>query len=108
MGGVKKKSISQVGKAQALDRRKEKKDVKTHQKSKRDVIMPNIDKKQAFKIFKPMRAITIYNTAKALNIKVSVASALLKSLVAKGILIKIGGHSGHTVYTIVDTKSESS
>jgi len=105
LGGPKKKSIAQVDKTQEIEKKKEKsKEVKTMQKIKRDIIMPNIDEEQAFKIFEPMKAITIYSTAKAFNIKGSVASVLLRSLESKGFLKKFGGYSGHYVYTIVNLK----
>ncbi|MCP8304958.1 MAG: hypothetical protein H3Z50_05780 [archaeon] len=106
MGGVKKRSIAKVEKARSIDRRKEReRDVKAPvKKVKREIAMPNIDEEQAIKVFKPMKAITVYSTAKAFNIKASVASMLLRSLESKGILKKFGGHSGHFVYTIVDAK----
>jgi small subunit ribosomal protein S25e len=100
MGGTKKKPISQAEKAQAIAVKKQEKEAKAPQKIKRDITMPKIDEKQAIKIFGPMKAITVYNTAKTLNIKASVASALLKSLEAKGILRKFGGYSGHYVYAL--------
>ncbi|MCP8310836.1 MAG: hypothetical protein L6M37_03740 [Candidatus Methylarchaceae archaeon HK02M1] len=106
MGGVKKRSISKVEKARSIDRKKEMgRDTKGPvKKVKKDIAMPNIDEEQAIKMFRPMKAVTVYNTAKALNIKASVASALLRNLESKGILKKFGGYSGHFVYTIVDVK----
>ncbi|MEM3383727.1 MAG: hypothetical protein QXL52_01170 [Nitrososphaerales archaeon] len=103
MGGTKKKPISQAEKAQAIATKKQEKEAKTPQKVKRDVAMPRIDEKQAIKIFGPMKAITVYNTAKMLNIRASVASALLRSLESKGILKKFGGYSGHYVYAMAST-----
>ncbi|MEM3437588.1 MAG: hypothetical protein QXP55_03510 [Nitrososphaerales archaeon] len=101
MGGTKKKSISQAEKAQLIATKKQQKETKTPQKVKRDIIMPKIDEKQIIKVFGPMKAITVYNTAKILNVRASVASALLRSLENKGILKKFGGYSGHYVYALV-------
>ncbi len=102
MGGTKKKSISQAEKAQAAPKQ-EKKEVKGPQKVKKEIFMPKMDEPQAIKVFGPIKAITVYNTAKVLNLKASIASALLRSLESKGILKKFGGYSGHYVYVL--TKS---
>jgi small subunit ribosomal protein S25e len=102
MGGTKKKSISQAEKAQAVSGGKldkKGKDSKSH-RVRREPVAPRIEESQAKSIFGPLKAITIYNTAKTLNIRASVASSLLKSLEAKGILHKFGGYSGHFVYEL--------
>lgn len=100
MGGTKKKSISQAEKAQVMAAKKREKETKTSQKIKRDVVIPKIDENQAIKLFGPMKAITVYNVAKTLNVRASIASALLRSLESKGILKKFGGYSGHYVYAL--------
>jgi small subunit ribosomal protein S25e len=100
MGGVKKKTLSQADKTQAATAKKPEKEARAPQKAKRDIAMPKMDENQAIKLLGPMKAITVYNTAKALNIKASVASALLRTLESKGILRKYGGFSGHYVYAL--------
>ena len=101
MGGTKKKSISQAEKAQAVGGGKleKKKESKLH-RERREPVAPKIEEAQAKSIFGPLKAITINNTAKALNIRASIASTLLKSLEAKGIVRKFGGYSGHFVYEL--------
>jgi small subunit ribosomal protein S25e len=103
MGGTKKKSISQAEKAQAVGGgrlEKKGKDSKLLHRARREPVAPRIEESQAKTIFGPLKAITISNTAKTLNIKASIASSLLKSLEAKGILRKFGGYSGHFVYEL--------
>ena len=104
MGGTKKKSLAQAQKAQDLTAKKKEKETNTIKKLKRDIMMPKLDENEAIKIFKPLKAITIYNTSNTLNIKASVASALLKNLESKGFLTKIGGYSGNYIYTLSKEK----
>ena len=102
MGGQKKKTISKSEKKPKIE------PIKTEKKNKSKlakiqiiVTVPKMDEKEAAKTFLPMKAITIYSTAKSLGINASLANKLIKKLEGKGILEKIGGYGGHYVYKYV-------
>lgn len=101
MGGTKKKPLSQVEKAQAAAPKPEKKEKETKtsgQKVKLSAIA-RVDEQQALKSLSQLKAITIYAAAKALGVNASVASSLLRSLESKNLIGKVGGFSGHYVYS---------
>ena len=105
MGGSKKKSISQVEKAQSVSAKGSEK------KGKRDIsatkfaeFLREIPEQQIIKNLTEIKAITAYNAAKALNTNASIATALLRDLESKGLASKAGGSSGHYVYRLT-TKS---
>lgn len=105
MGGQKKKSLAKS------DKRKKPEPIKIEKKGKlrninlKAVIdVPKMDALEAAKTFVPMKAITIYATAKTLGINASLANRLLKDLESKKILEKVGGYSGHYVYKFVQNK----
>ena len=99
MGGQKKKTISKS------EKKSKSEPIKTGKKNKSKftkmqpiVTVPKMDEKEAAKTFLPMKAITIYSTAKSLGINASLANRLIKNLEGKGILEKVGGYGGHYVY----------
>lgn len=105
MGGQKKKAITKS------DKKKKPEPIKIEKKGKlrnidlkAKIDVPKMDAAEAAKTFVPMKAITIYSTAKSLGINASLANKLLKDLESKKILEKVGGYSGHYVYKFV--KSE--
>lgn len=106
MGGTKKKPISQAEKAQSISTKKpEKKSSReaklSQQQSKGQALLaPRLDEKQATKILGPLKAITIYSAARAMDVNPSVASSVLRSLESKAILKRTGGYSGHYVYAL--------
>ena len=102
LGGQKKKTISKS------EKKSKPEPIKTDKKSKSKlaklqtiVTVPKIDEKEAAKTFVPMKAITIYSTAKSLGINASLANRLIKNLEGKGILTKDGGYGGHYVYKYI-------
>jgi small subunit ribosomal protein S25e len=102
LGGQKKKTISKS------EKKSKPEPIKTNKKSKSKlaklqtiVTVPKIDEKEAAKTFLPMKAITIYSTAKSLGINASLANRLIKNLEGKGILTKVGGYGGHYVYKYI-------
>jgi small subunit ribosomal protein S25e len=116
MGGTKRKPISQAEKSQSVSEKKsagpqgsggspekKAKEVKlAHQQAKQQaLVMPRIDEKNLQKTsFGGMKAITVYGTAKVLGVNASVATAFLRNLESKNLLRKVGGFSGHYVYTL--------
>ena len=105
MGGTKKKPIAKAEKARAIEEKKPEKkgkEAKVAQQIQKhnSLLMPRLDDKQISQIFRNMKAVTVYSTAKTLEVNASVASALLRSLEAKRLLMKVGGYSGHYVYRL--------
>jgi len=106
MGGVKKKTLAGMEKEQARkeaeEREKERK--KEKGKTKAGGAQPNLTfslkDEEVINSLKGLKAITIHAAAKAFNVKTSVAAATLKSMEAKGLVKKVGGFSGHYVYSL--------
>jgi len=110
MGGVKKKPITQVEKAQELERRKkrEKESRSAQSLTSQGITVPILDEKKAAKVFESMKAVTVYATAKSLGVNASIANMLLKNLESKGILQNVGGYSGHYVYRYLGSSLKGS
>ncbi len=112
MGGAKKKTLAQAEKQQDGEQAKEGKEEKRSgkgrssqmQSSIKNMAIPKLEVSEAAKIFGPMKAVTIYSTAKTLGINASLAWGLIKNLEAKGVLKREGGYSGHYVYRYVGTE----
>lgn len=99
LGGQKKKTIAKSDKNKKTEPIKIEKKGKSRQKNlQTTTTVPDMDATEAAKTFIPMKAITIYSTAKTLSINASLANILLKNLENKKILEKAGGYSGHYVY----------
>jgi small subunit ribosomal protein S25e len=115
MGGTKKKSMSQAEKSQgaqeaaqggAAPKKPEKKTAKEArfaqaQAKQQALIAPKMDEKQLLKILSPMKAITLYGTARALSLNAAIASQTLRNLESKNVIRKVGGYSGHYIYAVV-------
>jgi len=102
MGGAKKKSLTQAEKAQLVAQRKaekQKKEVAKAKKEKRPVYLSSLNEKEVEKAIKDLKAITVHSLARTLGISASLANSLIKSLEAKNVIRKVGGYSGHYVYT---------
>lgn len=102
MGGVKKKPISAMEKRQVVLQQKEEKKKKEEetQAAKGARAPASVSEEDVLKVVSSLKAVTIYTIANKLNIKASVANQILKSLVQKGKIEKVGGFSGHYVYAI--------
>ncbi len=105
MGGVKKKPISAMEKMQRRlqeeeERRRKKKGVVVQKKKESPHVLPTASDEEVLKMLAPLKAITVYTVARTLNIKASVANQLLRNLLQKGKIEKVGGFSGHYVYAI--------
>ena len=69
---------------------------------------PNTEKKEvaveinendATKIVQNSKVITIHDLARQTNVKISTANAFIKKLVENGTVKRVGGFSGHHVYS---------
>jgi len=108
LGGTKKKPLAQAEKTQsktdepkkAEEKKSGKADKSLQQQKLQSISIPKMDDSQVAKIFGGMKAITIYKTAKALNINASVATTFLKGLESKSTIKRVGGYSGHYIWQL--------
>lgn len=107
MGGTKKKTLASMEKTQNEEgetqadgskKKPEKTKAAVGERRKVDVLMPKIGDQELMKALGSQKAITIYGAARSLNVSASVARTILGSLESKGMLMKIGGFSGHYVW----------
>jgi small subunit ribosomal protein S25e len=103
MGGTKKKTVASMEKEQERKVVEEKSKEKKGSKPSR-AIQPqyslNVREEDAVAQLAPLKAITIYSAAKALGVKASISSPLLRSMAEKGLIDRVGGFSGHYVYAV--------
>lgn len=110
MGGTKKKTLASMEKSQeedAADASKAGGKKKTAAKETKgpgerrrvEVLMPRMSDQDLMKSLHQSKAITIYSAARSLNVNASVARAIMASLEAKGLVRRIGGFSGHYVWS---------
>ena len=111
MGGTKKKSMSQADKAQQAQdaaqgaKKPEKKTGKDarlaqQQAKQQALIAPKLDEKQLVKALSPLKAITVYGTAKTLGLNAAIATQTLRNLETKNAIRRVGGYSGHYIYAV--------
>jgi small subunit ribosomal protein S25e len=62
-----------------------------------------VDEKAALSAMRELKAVTLYSLARALGVRASVASHLIRSFEARGLLKRVAGFQGHHVYTLVDS-----
>ena len=60
-----------------------------------------VEESQGRKTLQNMKAITTQGFARASGVKISVANSYIKSLESKGVIMSIGGYSGHKVYRLI-------
>jgi small subunit ribosomal protein S25e len=60
-----------------------------------------VEEPQGRKTLQNMKAITTQGFARASGVKISVANSYIKSLESKGVIMSIGGYSGHKVYRLI-------
>jgi small subunit ribosomal protein S25e len=114
MCGTKKKPISQAEKSQSVmtkkggtsggaggasDKKTKEVRLARQQAKQQALVAPKIDDKGLQKTLGNMKAITMYGTAKALGLNASVASYLLRTLESRNVIKKVGGFSGHYIYS---------
>ena len=109
MGGTKKKTLASMEKSQddsATAAGGEEKGKKKGEKTKVvgdrkrvDVMMPRSNDQELLRSLTSLRAITIYGAARSLSVNAAVAKVIISSLESKGLLRRVGGFSGHYVWT---------
>ncbi|HZW58145.1 MAG TPA: hypothetical protein VFF30_17790 [Nitrososphaerales archaeon] len=120
MGGTKKKSISAADRSQSASesgqqsptKKPEKKTAKeaklaAQQAKQQALVAPKLDDKQIMKSLSPLRAITVYGTARALGLNAAIAAQTLRNLEAKNVIHRVGGYSGHYIYAIAEQTTSS-
>ncbi len=105
MGGVKKRSITSEERAQAKQAEEQSSKAKQEKKGgrlqKREEYRDRVrDEKEALNQLKTSKSLTLYSVARMLGITASAANQFLRSLEAKGVIVKVGGFSGHRIYKI--------
>lgn len=109
MGGVKKKSLASMEKSQdtqenpqdegASKGKKSKEKSAPQQRKQLSFLPPKQGESELLKTLTPLRAITVYTASRALGVNASVASAVIKDLESKNMLTRVGGFSGHGVWS---------
>ena len=110
MGGVKKKSLASMEKSQDSQEsgqeqaapakgKKTKEKAGPQQKKQLSFLPPRMSDAEFLKALTPLKAITVYTAARALGVNASVASGVLRDLESKRMLTKVGGFSGHGVWS---------
>ena len=113
MGGTKKKSLSAADKSQSASesgvqsgaKKPEKKTAKeakfaAQQAKQQALVTPKLDDKQLLKTLSPLKAITVYGTARALGLNAAIATQTLRNLESKNVIKRVGGYSGHYIYAV--------
>lgn len=111
MGGVKRKSMASMEKQQdAQDEAQqpgaapkgkkgtEKKSAPQQQK-KLPFLAPKMTDQEMLKTLAPLKSITIFSASRALGVNSSIANTLIRTLESKKMLLRVGGFSGHYVWT---------
>jgi ribosomal protein S25 len=113
LGGVKKKSLASMEKKQdskdtepqagaAPKGKKEKEQKAAPQQQKRlPFLVPKMTEDDMMKSLAPLRAITVYSASRALGVNASIATGLLRNLEGKRLISKVGGFSGHVVWSVM-------
>jgi small subunit ribosomal protein S25e len=110
MGGTKKRTLASMEKSQddnatsasGGDEKGKKKTEKTKvvgERKRVDVLMPRLNDQELMKSLAALKAITIYGAAKSLSVNAAVARTVLSSLESKGLVKRVGGYSGHYIWT---------
>jgi len=103
MGGSKNKSPAQKQKSQdKTDSKKDggkkgKKDSGSKKPSKSKITV-TLNEAEAMKIIGHAKVVTVQDLARQTGVKISAANEFLKKSLEKGIVKRIGGHSGHHIY----------
>jgi small subunit ribosomal protein S25e len=112
VGGTKKRTLASMEKSQddsatsaaGGDEKGKKKTEKTKvvgERKRVDVLMPKMNDQELLKSLASIKAITIYGAARSLSVNASVARIVLSSLESKGLVKRVGGFSGHYIWTTI-------
>ena len=66
---------------------------------KNEVLMPRSSDQDLLKSLVQLKAITIYGAARSLGVNASVAKVVISNLETKGLVKRVGGFSGHYVWS---------
>ncbi|MCX8175726.1 MAG: hypothetical protein N3E48_00655 [Candidatus Bathyarchaeota archaeon] len=96
MGGVKRRSITSMEKAQKLREEKEKMEARKKktaipEKKAQNVTLPRIDEKTLINEIKKMKIVTPSTIASTFSLRVSIAKDFLEELRKKGIIELVSG-----------------
>lgn len=69
------------------------------QQKKLPFLIPKMTEQEMVKTLTPLKAITVLSAARALGVNSSIASGVLRGLEGKKLITKVGGFSGHYVWT---------
>jgi ribosomal protein S25 len=106
MGGQKKRNISQMDKAQQIQEKKSDEDKKAKTRrpatdiKRRGVDLPNLNDEKLISEIKKLKVLTPYAVSSQLNVKISLAKALLRELENKNIIKPIEGNSRIRIYQV--------
>jgi ribosomal protein S25 len=107
VGGAKKKSLAQIEKAQAMQKKKEEmKKTKAKaavEKKSRGIDMPNIREPRFLTELSKLGAVTPYSLASQFNLRISVAKDLLEELEREKLVRAVGGGSRIKIYQVAAT-----
>lgn len=79
---------------------KEAKAAAPQQKKILPFLAPKMSESDMMKTLTPLKAITIYTASRALGVNSSIANSVLKGLEGKQMIMRVGGFSGHYVWTV--------
>ena len=106
MGGSKNATPAKQDKAQGS------KDTKDSKKSRKDKgesgprkaeVTVVVNEKEAMKIIKNSKVVTVHDLARQTGVKISAANAFLIDSTKKGLVKRVGGYSGHHIYQAVSS-----
>lgn len=80
--------------------KKKEKEMKQLVQKKLTMVPPRLSDADFVKTLTPVKAITIYSAARALGVSAAVAKGVLSGLESRGLVAKVGGFSGHYVWTV--------
>jgi small subunit ribosomal protein S25e len=109
MGSVKKKPLAAMEKNQSqtetqqsqAPQKKAKEPKPASERKRNEVLPPRMSEQELLKSLTSLKAITVFGASRSLGVNISVAKGLLVALESKGLLKKVGGFSGHYVWSAV-------
>lgn len=103
MGGSKNKSPAQKQKSQDVKDPKKSgskkgKKEQGEKKASKSKITVTLNESEAMKFIEHAKVLTVQELARQTGVKISAANEFLKKSLEKGIVKRVGGHSGHHIY----------
>jgi len=63
-------------------------------------LAPKMTDAEMLKALSPLKAVTLHSASKALGVNASIASGMLKELESRNMITRVGGFSGHFVWSV--------